>query len=116
MAYELTIQLVKFTWTHIVAVATVPTNCSDIVQMSSDAPDGEYILYHDDGPIRLYCHNMAGNPKAYITLRDPESNYGEHYNDGARTKFSRVAVDPEVSRQNVTKSSETNHCYLGTDK
>ena len=41
---------------------------------------------------------MAGIPTAYITLGDPESNYGENYDDGARTKFSRVAVDPQVGR------------------
>ena len=39
---------------------------------------------------------MTGVPKAYLTLRDPESNYGENYDDGARTKFSRVALDPQV--------------------
>ena len=75
--------------------------------MSSDVPDGEYILYRDDGPIRLYCHDMAGTPKAFITLRDPGSNYEEHYNYGARTKFSQVAVDSQVGRQNAAKSSST---------
>ena len=49
--------------------------------------------------MQLYCHDMAGSPKDYITLRDSEKNYGEDYNSGARTKFSRVAVDPQVELQ-----------------
>ena len=110
--YKVPLQLVISPWTLTVVVASVPTNCADTVQMNSSAPDGEYILYRDDGPIRLYCHDMAGNPISFITLRDPESNYGEHYNYGARTKFSRVAVDPQVGRQNATKSSQTNRRYL----
>ena len=64
--------------------------------MNSQATDGVYWFYNSDGPIPLYCHDMAGIPTAYITLGDPESNYGENYDDGARTKFSRVAVDPQV--------------------
>ena len=39
---------------------------------------------------------MAGNPKAYITLRDPNRNYGADNDTGARTMFSRVAVDTWV--------------------
>ena len=75
--------------------------------MDSSAPDGEYMLYRDDGSIRLYCHDMAGSPKAYITLKDPESNYGEDYNAGARTKFSRVAVDPQVGHGRIHSAKST---------
>ena len=78
------------------AVAATPTSCADVVQINSEATDGVYWLYSYDGCVQLYCHNMTGTPKSYIILRDPENNYGEQYNDGARTKFNRVAVDPQV--------------------
>ena len=51
---------------------------------------------------------MARIPKNYITLRDPESNYGEDYNRRARTKFNRVAVDPQVGLRQRTNTSKTN--------
>ena len=78
------------------AVAFEPNNCADVIRMNSRATDGKYWLYRGDGPIRLYCHKMTGIPQAYITLRDPESNYGEDLKYSAHTKFSRVAVDPQV--------------------
>ena len=73
-----------------------PTSCADIAQMYTQAVDGEYWLHHGDGPLRLYCHNMTGIPRAYITLNSPENNYAENNKDGAHTKFSRVAVDSQV--------------------
>ena len=81
------------------AVATVPVTCADIVQLDNSATDGDYWLYPSGGPVRLYCHDMGGTPTGFISLVDPESNYGEDYNIGARTKFSRVAVNPEVGPQ-----------------
>ena len=77
-------------------MAIAPTSCADIIQMNSQAIDGDYWLYHSDGPMHLYCHNMTGTPEDYITLRNPENNYAESSNTGARTKFRRVAIDPWV--------------------
>ena len=64
--------------------------------MNKYLPDGEYMLNQNHGFIRVYCHHMAGTPKAYITLRYPNRNYGLYYNLGARTTFIRVAVDTRV--------------------
>ena len=93
-------------WTRRLADNVAPTNCVDIIQLNSQATDGVYLLYHSDGPIRLYCHNMAGIPKAYITLRDPQNNYGEDFHTGARTSFSRVAVDPQVRHKQASKVNQ----------
>ena len=84
-----------------IVAATFPTICADITSMDSPASYGVYRLCNRHHPMQLYCHDLAGNPKTYISLRDPENNYGENYNTGARTKFSRVAVDLQVNLQKI---------------
>ena len=59
------------------------------------------MLNRVDGPVRLYCFDMSGTPKAYITLKDPNKNYGSNYSSGARTKFSRVTLDTRVRNPKV---------------
>ena len=72
--------------------------------MKSEATDGDYWLYHNHMPMRVYCHSLASSPKGYITLGNPENNYVENKHIDASTKFTRVALDPQVGHQRANQS------------
>lgn len=79
----------------------LPTTCATIRAQNPAALDGEYTLYlRGDGrfPLTLYCHDMATNPREYLTL--PNSGGSANfaliaYPEGALvTHYQKVRLDP----------------------
>ncbi|WP_375744584.1 GON domain-containing protein [Corallococcus interemptor] len=86
-----------------------PSRCLEISAAQPGAPDGEYVLYVA-GDIRAswtaYCHDMAGTPTEYLTLKrtDAESNFSQYTAGGSspgtnvRTHYTRLRIDPVTLR------------------
>ncbi len=83
----------------------LPATCADIVAQDSSAGDGDYTLYiggDQSQPWTAYCHDMAGEPREYLTLINTggDSNFGQYTAGGAsagtsvRTNYTRVRIDP----------------------
>ena len=59
----------------------LPRSCAEVKQFNPQT-DGEYWLklQEDAVNIRVYCHNItSSSPSEYITLQDPDNNYGHVY-------------------------------------
>lgn len=77
-----------------------PMTCADIQASDPLASDGEYTFFLNRNlayPTNIYCHNMAGNPKEYLTL----NNTGENANFASTaypgeeliTRYAKVRID-----------------------
>lgn len=91
-----------------------PASCAHIRALNPAAGDGEYTLYlGGDGrfPLTLYCHDMAVNPRAYLTL--PNSAAGANfaliaYPEGALiTHYQKVRLNPATLIVDVTDDTFT---------
>ncbi len=78
-----------------------PASCARIRAINPSAGDGEYTLYlGGDGrfPLTLYCHDMATNPREYLTLTNSggSANFALiAYPEGALiTHYQKVRLDP----------------------
>lgn len=81
----------------------VTGSCASYLLSHPGAPDGEYTLYVGSDimkPATIYCHDMAGSPKEYLTL--PQGlgvNYSQYaagfFNSGTdvTTIYQRVRID-----------------------
>jgi hypothetical protein len=83
----------------------VPATCTDVRARFPLAPDGQYVIFaKGDMPVVVYCHDMASNPREYITLRQtaPGANFSQYTAGGAspgtnvRTSFTRLRFDPKL--------------------
>src|SRR5512138_869654 len=92
--------------------------CAEIAACRPGSPDGEYVLATPFGNLPLYCHDMAGTPREYLTLVNTGQfdNYGMYKAGGASpgtdlvTSFTRLRVDPStlgVAIGDLTFSSST---------
>jgi hypothetical protein len=78
--------------------------CAELHAEDPGAGDGEYTLYVGKDPNKpwtVYCHDMAGTPKEYLTLVNTQegrnfSQYSAILPDDTdlRTAFTRVRIDP----------------------
>jgi hypothetical protein len=79
-----------------------PGNCSDIHNKDLKAKDGNYILYNGNTIFTVYCYDMSGTPREYITLAQTgaNANYSQYTAGGAspgtnvRTMFTKLRIDP----------------------
>lgn len=80
-------------------------SCREIVDADPTAADGEYILYveGDRGrPWQAYCHDMAGQPREYLTLTAEGADrnqsrlrvYDGRGYSAVTTRYERVRIDP----------------------
>jgi hypothetical protein len=68
------------------------------------APDGEYTLSVAGGPASIYCADMAGSPKEYLTLQHTggEANFARYTAGGASpgsdvtTHYAKVRINPST--------------------
>jgi hypothetical protein len=89
-----------------------PASCLEARATTGDV-DGEYMLYLDNVPARswlAYCHDMAGAPAEYLTLRAayPGANTSRlEAFDGDRfgavnTTYERLRIDPRTRRVDIS--------------
>ena len=79
-----------------------PGTCTDIHNQDPKAKDGNYILYNGTTIFTVYCYDMAGTPREYITLAQTgaNANYSQYTAGGAspgtnvRTMFTKLRIDP----------------------
>jgi hypothetical protein len=84
------------------AEAHVLGSCADIHTVAPFAPDGDYVLVAGGRVVKVYCHDMAGTPREYISLvkTGPDRNFSQ-YTAGlasrgtdVRTNYTKVRLDP----------------------
>ncbi|WIX77427.1 GON domain-containing protein [Amycolatopsis carbonis] len=95
-------------------VAAGTSSCAAIRALLPIAGDGNYVLNTGSHLVPVYCHDMAGTPREYITLTAP--NFSQYTAGGAtqgtnvRTTFTRVRIDPAtllVDINDVTFATST---------
>jgi hypothetical protein len=80
----------------------IPASCAGVRSQDPSAGDGEYTLALSGGPASIYCHDMAGTPKEYLTLPSagPSTNYSQYTAGGyvsgtnVRTNYTKVRLNP----------------------
>ena len=84
------------------AAQDLPSSCAEIAVCDPAATDGDYFLQTDRGNLPVYCHDMAGQARDYITLVNAGIgyNYGSYGAGGASpgttvmTHYARIRLDP----------------------
>jgi hypothetical protein len=77
-----------------------PASCAEIRAALPAAADGRYLLRTSSRLVPVYCHDMAGAPREYVTLG--AVNFSQYTAGGAapgtnvRTTFTRLRIDPET--------------------
>ncbi|XP_055922961.1 A disintegrin and metalloproteinase with thrombospondin motifs 9 isoform X2 [Eupeodes corollae] len=113
-----------------------PKSCADVKRFHEVLHDGEYHIFIKKKLMKIYCHNMNGKPKEYITL-NPSDNYSIYYDNktkspdmcppasrkfeykdfdinGGRTHFRKVAID--IVRLRVIENDFTFADTVGTQQ
>jgi hypothetical protein len=104
------------------APGPLPSSCADIRAALPVAGDGNYVLVTDSRLVPVYCHDMAGTPREYVTLN--AQNFSQYTAGGAsagtnvRTTFSKVRIDPEtltIDIADLTFATSTGQLRHGGD-
>ncbi|HEX6343779.1 GON domain-containing protein [Umezawaea sp.] len=80
------------------ALTIPPPDCAAVRALLPIAGDGNYLLNTGTHLVPVYCHDMAGDPREYVTLG--AANFSQYTAGGAapgtsvRTTFTRVRLDP----------------------
>ena len=78
-------------------------SCKDLHTLVPFAPDGDYVLVAGHTLLTVYCHDMAGTPREYLSLPSagPGRNFSQ-YTAGlasrgtdVRTTYTKVRIDPQ---------------------
>lgn len=94
------------------------TSCAEIAACDSAAADGEYVIATPNGKMPVYCHDLRGTPREYITLVHKVSgvdNYGSYEAGGnvpgvtVVTDYAKLRINPntllvQTADQNFTTS------------
>lgn len=103
-------------------------SCQEIRDRYPEAADGEYIIYPDGQWFNVYCHDMAGTPREYLSLVNTSgsSNFSQYTAGGAspgtdvRTYYEKLRIDPDtllvdISDQTfATSTGELHHADVET--
>ncbi|MBI4498413.1 MAG: hypothetical protein HY689_10985, partial [Chloroflexi bacterium] len=92
-----------------IAATTVPQSCQEIRTADPSATDGEYTIAPNGQPFTVYCYDMAGTPREYLTLLNTGGsfNFGQYTAGGASagttvtTHYTRVRIDPATFLVNI---------------
>jgi hypothetical protein len=96
-------------------------DCAAIRDANPGAGDGDYVIAPGGKAFGVYCHDMAGVPKEYLTLASTSpganrSTYGGIAQD-VTTRFTRVRIDPVTLLVNVIdytfSTSDGADCCIG---
>jgi hypothetical protein len=100
----------------------LPSSCAEISASVPLAADGNYLLITDSRLVPVYCYDMDGYPREYVTLNN--LNFSKYTAGGAspgtdvRTTFTKVRVDPEtltVDIADLTFASSTGQLHHSSD-
>jgi len=106
----------------------LPCTCADIHKQNPKAKDGNYIIYNDSTLFTVYCYDMAGTPREYISLTQTGANvnYSQYTAGGAspgtnvRTMFTKLRIDPATLTVDIgdltfaTSTGSLDHSGSGT--
>ena len=106
------------------ATAQFAPDCAAIHDVNPEAGDGQYLISPGGKTFGVYCHDMAGTPRDYLTLVNTggNSNYSRHGNVGGgpftpvTTRYTRVRIDPatllvHIGDQTFATSEGSDCCY-----
>ena len=107
------------------AAAQFAPDCAAIHEANPAAGDGQYLISPGGKTFSVYCSDMAGTPKEYLTLVNTggNSNYSRHGfvggpNAPVTTHYTRVRIDPVTLLVNIADqafaSSEGYDCCYGS--
>ncbi len=98
-------------------------DCAAIRDANPSAGDGTYIISPGGKTFAVHCHDMAGNPREYLTLVNTGGgyNYSLYGNVGGgpaadvTTHYTKIRIDPatllvNVADQTFASSSGTDCC------
>jgi|KBSMisStandDraft_5_1062788.scaffolds.fasta_scaffold244418_2 hypothetical protein len=100
-------------------------DCAAIHEANPAAPDGDYIISPGGKTFRVYCYDMAGSPREYLTLVNTGGNfnYALYGNVGGgppanvTTHYMKIRLDPATLLVNVAdqtfSSSAGFDCCIG---
>ncbi|MFY0584016.1 GON domain-containing protein [Cystobacter fuscus] len=81
-----------------------PSTCAKVREQNPAAPDGTYVLslVHGTRDVEVYCHDMAGTPREFLTLPKTGSTtnyalYGQSPNTsagGLKSWYTKARFDP----------------------
>lgn len=79
-------------------------SCKSIHDVLPDLPDGEYTLRTGSIEVTVYCHDMAGAPREYLSLvrTGGDANFSQYTAGGAspgssvRTTFTKLRINPKT--------------------
>ena len=89
--------------------AGLPADCADIKAANPAAADGEYLIVPNLKPFRVYCHDMGGSPREYLSLANTGGgfNYSLYGNvaggppANVTTHYTRIRIDPATLLVNI---------------
>jgi hypothetical protein len=96
-------------------------SCAEIRAALPIHRDGDYVLNTGTRLVPVYCHDMAGTPREYVTL--DAANFSQYTAGGAapgtsvRTTFSKVRLDPAtltVDINDLTFATSTGLLHHGS--
>jgi hypothetical protein len=116
------------------AAGTLPQSCAEVRQQNPAAADGVYTLALQGRTARIYCADMAGSPKEYISLVNTGGNFNYSFSPGAHvvyytrsylifghdalTNYRKVRIDPVtlvVDQKDITFADLTSIGANGND-
>ena len=98
-------------------------SCQEIRAANPIAADGDYAINANGNVFTVYCHDMAGAPREYLTLfyTGTDQNFSQYTAGGAspgtdvRTRYDKIRLDPvnlkvDISDQTFAQSTgQLNH-------
>lgn len=103
-------------------------SCAGVHAAVPAAPDGDYLLVTAHTLLLVYCHDMAGTPREYLSLvqTGPDRNFSQ-YTAGlasrgtdVRTVYTKVRIDPATLLVDIgdttfaTSTGSLTHSNSGT--
>src|SRR5256885_16154717 len=90
------------------AGAQFAPDCAAIAETNPKAGDGEYLISPGGKTFSVYCYDMAGTPREYLTLANTGGsyNYSLHGfvggpNAPVTTHYTRIRIDPAPLLVNI---------------
>ena len=92
------------------AAADVPQSCADVKAANPSAGDGDYLIVANLKPFTVYCHDMNGDPREYLTLVNTGggSNFAKWGREvlafptgNVFTHYTKIRIDPVTLLVNV---------------
>ncbi|HEY3368153.1 MAG TPA: GON domain-containing protein [Symbiobacteriaceae bacterium] len=98
LVFSLLLTLVMFPSS---AVATAqPASCAAIKAANPGAGDGDYAIYANGKVLNVYCYDMGGTPREYLSLPKNGGDYNKSaflsYHGTITTWYTKLRIDPAM--------------------